>query len=51
MAILYFIILILAAIGIYHIYEAIVWEIEKSVNAKDIEDMIDFMENRKKQKN
>ena len=48
MEIFYVVLVALAAVGIYHIIEEIVWEIEKSVNAEDIEDMIDFMENRKK---
>lgn len=51
----YFVMFIFAAIGIYHIIEEIVWQIDKAIHHDEIEQMIDLMEiqkaNREKHRN
>jgi disulfide bond formation protein DsbB len=46
--IIYLVITVLSLLGIYHIYEEIVWQIHIEENPKDIEDMIEYMEAKKK---
>ena len=47
MIVFYFIMFLLALVGIYHILEEIVWQIEKIRHHEEIQDMVDFMESRK----
>ena len=46
--IFYFITFLLAAVGIWHIIEEIIWKVHKITHAEDIENMIDYMESVKK---
>lgn len=48
MEIFYFVMFIFAAIGIYHIIEEIIWQIHKALHTDEINDMINFMESKKR---
>lgn len=48
--IFYFVMFILACVGIYHIIEEIVWQIHKALHAEDVENMLDYMESVKELK-
>lgn len=46
--IFFFIMFLLACVGIYHIIEEIIWQVHKIIHREDIENMIDYVESTKK---
>lgn len=45
--IFYFITFLLACIGVYHIIEEVIWQVHKLRHPEDINNMLDYMENKK----
>ena len=44
MTLIKILILILAALGVYHLYEDLHWQIHKALHPGEVEAMIDYME-------
>lgn len=47
----YFVMFIFAAIGIYHIIEEIIWQIDKAIHHDEIVEIKDFIKNQKANRN
>lgn len=46
--IFFFIMFMLACIGVYHIIEEVLWQVHKLRHPEDVENMMDYMESVKK---